>query len=248
VNFRLRVNNRDYHLSPDQPFRVGRTPESELILDDPLVSRNHAVMRMRGEALELEDLESRNGVRVNGAKIGGIRSLIHGDIVEIGKQQILVIARTDSLQTLNQPATERFQSFAVISPLVDKVLALGKGGEAEKLVSARLESILEDATKLGTLDAGLLQEASLLSLKLAAGTGNARWLDYVIRLYAAVTVICPADVVDQLYEVVHRVRQVDLTALDEYVGLFRGRLTELGPNERFLLGRLEGLGRVAAAR
>jgi len=47
---------------------IGRV-DADITLDDPLVSRRHAVIRPSGDALEVEDLGSLNGTWVNGRRL-----------------------------------------------------------------------------------------------------------------------------------------------------------------------------------
>ncbi len=62
----------------------GRSRGSTFMLDHEKVSRTHARIRRTSDHIEIEDLKSRNGVRVNGAKIEGPHRLAHGDEVAIG--------------------------------------------------------------------------------------------------------------------------------------------------------------------
>jgi pSer/pThr/pTyr-binding forkhead associated (FHA) protein len=71
-------------------FVVGRSPRCDLVLDDELVSRKHAVFRLTEKGVEVEDLGSRNGVRVNGNKISGSAPLKHGDLTRIGSQELIL--------------------------------------------------------------------------------------------------------------------------------------------------------------
>ena len=48
---------------------VGRHPDSNIVLADPNVSRNHAEIRPQGDGFLLVDLDSTNGTRVNGVRI-----------------------------------------------------------------------------------------------------------------------------------------------------------------------------------
>jgi pSer/pThr/pTyr-binding forkhead associated (FHA) protein len=58
--------------------------QADLVVDDPQVSRRHAVLRPAGDALEVEDLGSLNGTWVNGARIDGPTRLAPGDRVRLG--------------------------------------------------------------------------------------------------------------------------------------------------------------------
>lgn len=70
---------------------IGRTQDNTIVLDDPRVSRRHASLRLRGSLLVLSDLDSTNGVLVNGARVREI-ALGHGDRVEIGGTLFVVEA------------------------------------------------------------------------------------------------------------------------------------------------------------
>jgi class 3 adenylate cyclase len=62
---------------------VGRV-DADVTIEDPLVSRRHAVIRPAGDALEVEDLGSLNGTWVNGERLEGRRALRDGDLVQVG--------------------------------------------------------------------------------------------------------------------------------------------------------------------
>src|SRR5271154_4098468 len=93
--YRLRYLAHDLEL-PVGEFVVGRSTECQLSLDDPLVSRRHAVMRVRKDGVSVQDLGSRNGVLVNGAKINGERELAGGDKVGIGSQEMILNLAADA--------------------------------------------------------------------------------------------------------------------------------------------------------
>jgi pSer/pThr/pTyr-binding forkhead associated (FHA) protein len=62
---------------------IGRQ-DADLLLDDPQVSRHHAVVRAIDGELEVEDLVSANGTFVNGSRLDGPRRLQAGDAIAIG--------------------------------------------------------------------------------------------------------------------------------------------------------------------
>src|SRR5689334_7129011 len=62
----------------------GRSRGATITLDSEKVSRMHARVRRLGDVIEVEDLGSRNGTRVNGDKIEGPRRLVTGDEVSVG--------------------------------------------------------------------------------------------------------------------------------------------------------------------
>lgn len=95
MRFRLRYLKHDLELSPGT-FSIGRSAECQLSLDDPLVSRKHALLRVFEHEVTIEDAGSRNGVLVNGTKIDGAVRLGDGDRITIGAQEMTITAIADS--------------------------------------------------------------------------------------------------------------------------------------------------------
>lgn len=48
---------------------VGRAPDNDIVISDPNVSRHHATIRFEGGRYYIQDMDSRNGVYVNGGRI-----------------------------------------------------------------------------------------------------------------------------------------------------------------------------------
>jgi predicted component of type VI protein secretion system len=96
MRFRLRYLQHDLELNEGQ-FAVGRNASCQLALDDPLVSRRHALFTVSYDTVLVEDLASRNGVLVNGVRIESPTEVMVGDRVLIGSQEItlLVAAETE---------------------------------------------------------------------------------------------------------------------------------------------------------
>ncbi len=68
-------------------FVIGRGADCHIrIQGDAAVSRKHATVTRRGVSFMLEDLQSANGVFVNGVQLDGPHELKVGDKVEIGDQ------------------------------------------------------------------------------------------------------------------------------------------------------------------
>ena len=77
----------DRRLLGDQPFRMGRMPENDLVIADPNVSRQHAEVRPVGTTFVLVDLGSTNGTKVNGASVSQ-HTLRTGDNISVGATTI----------------------------------------------------------------------------------------------------------------------------------------------------------------
>jgi DNA-binding CsgD family transcriptional regulator len=70
---------------------LGRGPESGLQVDDPQVSRRHAILHVAQDELSVEDLGSTNGIFVNGVRVEGTRLLGHGDVLSLGKAELRIM-------------------------------------------------------------------------------------------------------------------------------------------------------------
>src|SRR6478609_5130327 len=69
---------------------IGRSLDCQITLEDPLVSRVHARVLVHGDDAVVEDLGSRNGVKVNGVALRGSTRLKDGDRLRIGTQEVVV--------------------------------------------------------------------------------------------------------------------------------------------------------------
>ncbi len=70
---------------------LGRSPECELAISDPAVSRRHARLWVSATQIVIEDLGSQNGVYVNGARIQGPSELRAGDVLRICTHELELV-------------------------------------------------------------------------------------------------------------------------------------------------------------
>lgn len=244
---------------------VGRSSACQIVLDDPLVSRQHARFVVKPDCVTVEDTGSVNGVFVNGLRTKRDLALQDGDRVTIGRQDLVVRIRgtepsamrlADTLHGIpavslpadlglprapeDSEATVRGDAFELLGGVAQKVLALGRGEEAERLLGTFLDQLLRHAyDKRGTQDAEKLDAAADFAIRLGLATSKARWIDYTFELFTVTGRMLRSDMIDQLHAVLRKTSGVSLSGFRAYVGALR-RL-ELGPAERFLLQRIEGL-------
>ena len=79
--------NGDRFALTESVISIGRSPDSNLVLADPNVSRNHAEIRPKGDRFEVVDLGSTNGTRVNGMRVDN-QLLEDGDEVSFGNTRM----------------------------------------------------------------------------------------------------------------------------------------------------------------
>jgi pSer/pThr/pTyr-binding forkhead associated (FHA) protein len=72
----------------NKPVTFGRHDSADVVIDSPYVGRLHARVRATASGHEIVDLDSRNGVFVNGQRISGRRRLRDGDVIEIATQKM----------------------------------------------------------------------------------------------------------------------------------------------------------------
>ena len=87
------------HLLSEGENIIGRDPGARLLLDSVRVSRRHAKIAVDGASAVLEDLGSRNGTWVKGARIDGPVSLTDGDAISIGGFEIKFRSATEDAPT-----------------------------------------------------------------------------------------------------------------------------------------------------
>lgn len=75
---------------PDLPLFIGRDSKSDIVVAEKKVSRQHAriLWNAAENTISLEDLQSLNGTRLNGAKITNIAFLKPGDKIQVGSANI----------------------------------------------------------------------------------------------------------------------------------------------------------------
>jgi pSer/pThr/pTyr-binding forkhead associated (FHA) protein len=81
---RLRGPGADDVRDIDRDIVLGRA-DADIAIDDPEVSRRHAVLRPVPEGVEVEDLGSRNGTFVNGEQVHEATKVAKGTRVQVGE-------------------------------------------------------------------------------------------------------------------------------------------------------------------
>jgi hypothetical protein len=81
---------------------IGRGSDCYIQLKDPKVSRKHAQITVKAGQLTIEDLDSTQGVLINGERVDECQ-LKDGDRVQLGDTQLQVEFEQDSIQTVMAP-------------------------------------------------------------------------------------------------------------------------------------------------
>lgn len=78
-----------FRLSPGSTKTIGRATGADLVLDVALVSRVHCRLEANTETLVVVDLDSTNGIYVNGDRVSR-RHLLPGDTLRVGRVELQV--------------------------------------------------------------------------------------------------------------------------------------------------------------
>ncbi len=130
---------------------VGTHPDNDLVLTDTTVSRYHLELQVRRDGLAVRDLETTNGTRWGGARVGAI-TLTEPGRLRLGKTTEVAIAAEDLPATLDPypgdgfgavigrtpPMRKLFALLARIAPTEATVLLEGETGTGKEAVAEAL--------------------------------------------------------------------------------------------------------------
>ncbi|HZU53981.1 MAG TPA: FHA domain-containing protein, partial [Holophagaceae bacterium] len=121
----------------DAEVHIGRELDNALRIPDPSISRHHCVIRKAGKAFEIQDLQSSNGVLINGNRVQA-SPLKHGDRVTLGQIQITFL---DPDAAPDEGATVAIQAMGAENPAgtvrmrADQMAAIHAGAAPKPPVS-----------------------------------------------------------------------------------------------------------------
>lgn len=125
---------------PEGVTTLGRAEENDIVLSGDLVSRRHAKFHVHGDELEVEDLGSRNGSRVNGQPLQGTQRVYAGDLVTVGENTLAI----------RQPAQVESAATEMVDLGAGNVRWVGRGADIGP--SVLLSRNLSESVVLKALD------------------------------------------------------------------------------------------------
>jgi predicted component of type VI protein secretion system len=232
----ITIGDREYVLRNERAL-VGRAPHCRIVVRDPLVSREHALLRVSPMEVQIEDLGSANGVFVNNVRITGLCPLRDGDHVLLGTRELRISAAQadaemgeDTPQPGSQPpssdegarrTTERADPLVLLGRLAAHKLAQGLPGQAEQVLEGQLTRLLEASRSGHPVGAAVCTTASKHALLLAAALGSARWVDYAVELHLRSCRPMEEQILSLLQDAVAQATGMDQPLCAQYVQLLR---------------------------
>lgn len=216
---------------------AGRAAECDLLIDDRLCSRQHAVFSraLDGAAL-VRDLGSTNGTYVNGVRIYGSHRLARGDWTTIGNEtlELCVLPATARAASPTIPvgpgragrrpaaarATGKTDPGSPQLSLASRAAsAAGRTAAAVRADAARrpLEALLHRLERGQAISESDAQMAGMVALNLGRATSDPAWLEYLFRLYSALRSPLPAPLLERLSDALAAVQLVPTGALEAYL-------------------------------
>ena len=151
----------------DRTLTIGRAPASDLVLDDPSVSRAHAEIVVDEDTAVLEDAGSSYGTFVDGRQLSGPVVLANGMHIELGDCRLEVAERSDRTaagMTVSVPAGI---SLIVEQPSVRRARLRGQQNRKPRLRSGWSLKRLEESEAVGGARFVLKDHRSSVMVRLA---------------------------------------------------------------------------------
>lgn len=140
---------------------VGRDPKCEISHGDPRLSRRHAEFEVTAEGVRVRDLQSRNGIRVNGAAVD--QALLKpGDSVQVA-HLLLRFAEGDEVLPLQRsvdvPSTPTAAPMGTTAPMPEddrtRVVAASAAASAAREAVRVREDVANDRTRVAAAPSGI---------------------------------------------------------------------------------------------
>lgn len=149
----------------DSPRLLGRSPEADIVLKEDCVSRRHARFLQDGDDVYVEDLESSNGVFVNGARVRK-HKIAASDLITVGSHTISIEPVSTLSRTLLENRSElNYSDVGVLHErLVDKdhfalsfLYRFSQRLAAQRTLASLLETVLDELMEILPANRGFIQ-------------------------------------------------------------------------------------------
>ena len=257
ARFRLLYRGEELVLEPGQ-YVIGRSSTSEIVIDDPLVSRRHARLLANDGTVLIEDLRSDNGVFVNEQRIRRSVRLEDGDRILVGHQELVFSVlppnATQKLWSGTLPmsshtppplvaldpttkdgvATLELTASTYLDELAERMLELGRPKSAERVLNGHLWDVLQAARRGEQLERRVIDAAAHSAMRLAAALRDAGWVHYVLELHIifALPLCAPATLI--LQRLLPQLAAVNRSLFNGYQRALMARMDKLSEEDAAL--------------
>ncbi len=99
----LKAGDREQLYSFAGEAVLGRGAAADVAIPDPSISRRHALVRLEGKTVVLEDVGSANGTYLNGQPVRSATRAEHGDTIRIGAVDLELRIDEDAADEIADP-------------------------------------------------------------------------------------------------------------------------------------------------
>lgn len=168
------LKNEQHIVHADRfPFWIGRSSQNQLIINDPSVSGQHAILEMMGQSLVLRDLGSTNGILSNGKR--------HGRLTLKGQMSFHLGDVKFEIRITQQTATE--DKTRVAHPLSPKSIEIDHFSPKKWTPTAALAILGMAVVEQHFLGNPIWTIPLTLTTKALGGTIGALWFTALARLF-----------------------------------------------------------------
>jgi pSer/pThr/pTyr-binding forkhead associated (FHA) protein len=177
------------HVLQNAYITIGRNEDRDIFLEDPRISRRHAILQFEGGTWYLSDTRSTNGTFVNGLMIGQRHILHPGDEITFGDTSLTFTAETlsaaieavhhlDTAPTL--PATDTEPPGVVFSPVPEPVPGASPASSLPDRPTQPLQPVREPIDRSSQIT-GISPRILAILRELATGTSKKAMVRRLIR-------------------------------------------------------------------
>jgi sigma-B regulation protein RsbU (phosphoserine phosphatase) len=124
------------------PFRIGRRPESDLVLTGGEVSRDHAEIVLEGDRYIIRDRNSKYGTFVNGVRVLD-QPLSHRDQIECGHGGAALMFLTDEHEARDDSRAGAPGELRQVATLLAALRAMGTERVLDEVLTVVLDAAIE---------------------------------------------------------------------------------------------------------
>lgn len=192
------------------------------------------------QAATIDDLNSINGVHVNGEPLlGEPRLLEDGDRIAIGSRELVFFRAAhddqpapppgDTLSGLDpvvpadgevdEPSAEtaRADVWEVLGTAAGRAMDAGRFVEAQGLMTHLLMAVLRDVKEARPMDPETASKAMQFAMKRATATGSGTWFDYVVDVLYYSRRLPTSRLLEEMAALVTQLDVVDIPRLGRFV-------------------------------
>jgi pSer/pThr/pTyr-binding forkhead associated (FHA) protein/CheY-like chemotaxis protein len=249
--FGLQVVGRFVELLPGVTV-VGRSRTCHIFIPDPQISRRHAAFSNTGREVTVRNVSHTNGLRVNGVLVERdvARALKVGDQIRLGSHEIELCGLGDYCPSLEPtdivlrdetPEPTSRSTLLTLAQVANKYFVLGQTREAERILRPVLEGLLRHCGAGQKPSKSDLELATDLTLRIAEANHAGEWIDYLFQLFTRLGRPMSSQVIERLYRIIPESQGAKMACYRSYLDALSQLADLLGPDERFLVRRIQGL-------